>query len=81
VQVGVRGWLQLGREKLTLEALPLGALHLPLLQQQWSSVAKGPKFRPQNSKGALQKFVRPEKLAAEFSPDLPKKGRKGAELS
>jgi hypothetical protein len=43
------------------------------------SVAKGPKFRPQNSKGALQKFVRPEKLAAEFSLDLPKKGRKGAE--
>jgi hypothetical protein len=27
-----------------------------------SSVAKGPKFRPQNSKGALQKFVRPEKI-------------------
>jgi hypothetical protein len=44
------------------------------------SVAKGPKFRPQNSKGAIQKFVRPEKLAAEFSINMPKKGRKGAEL-
>jgi hypothetical protein len=44
------------------------------------SVAKGPKFRPQNSKGALQKFVRPEISAAEFSLNMPKKGRKGAEL-
>jgi hypothetical protein len=44
------------------------------------SVAKGPKFRPHNSKGALQKFVRPEKLAAELSFKMPKKGRKGAEL-
>jgi hypothetical protein len=42
----------------------------------WSSVAKGPKFRPQNSEGALQKFVRPEKLAAGLSLDLPFKGRK-----
>jgi hypothetical protein len=45
-----------------------------------ASVAKGPKFRPQNSKGALQKFVRPEILAAEFSLNMPKKGRKRAEL-
>jgi hypothetical protein len=37
-------------------------------------VAKGPKFRPQNSKGALQKFVWPEKLTAEFSLNMPKKG-------
>jgi hypothetical protein len=44
------------------------------------SVAKGPKFLPQNSKGALKKFVRPEKLAAEFSLNMPKKGRKGVEL-
>jgi hypothetical protein len=44
------------------------------------SVAKGPKFRPHNSKGALQKFVRPEKLAAELSLKIPKKGRKGAEF-
>jgi hypothetical protein len=29
---------------------------------------------------ALQKFVRPEKLAAEFSLNMPKKGRKGTEL-
>jgi hypothetical protein len=47
---------------------------------QVTSVAKGPKFRPHNSKGALQKFVRPEKLAAEFSLNMLKKGRKGAEL-
>jgi hypothetical protein len=39
------------------------------------SVAKGPKCRPNNSKGALQKFVRPEKLAAELSFKMPKKGR------
>jgi hypothetical protein len=39
-----------------------------------NSVAKGPKFRPQNSKADLQKFVRSEKLAAEFSLNLPKKG-------
>jgi hypothetical protein len=44
------------------------------------SVAKGPKFRPQNSKGALHKFVRPEKLAAEIPLNMLKKGRKGAEL-
>jgi hypothetical protein len=44
------------------------------------SVAKGPKFRPHNSKGALQKFVRPKKLAAELSFKMLKKGRKGAEL-
>jgi hypothetical protein len=34
--------------------------------QAASSVAKGPKFRPQNSKGALQKFVRPEKIGGRF---------------
>jgi hypothetical protein len=42
-----------------------------------ASVAKGPKFRPQNSKGALQKFVRPEKLAAEVSLNMPKRAEKG----
>jgi hypothetical protein len=31
-----------------------------------TSVAKGPKFQPQDSKGALQKFVQPDKLAAVF---------------
>jgi hypothetical protein len=41
------------------------------------SVAKGLKFRPQNTKGALQKFVRPEKLAAEFSLNMPKRAEKG----
>jgi hypothetical protein len=39
-----------------------------------ASVAKEPKFRPQNTKGA-EKFYRPEKSGAEFSTDLPKKGR------
>jgi hypothetical protein len=43
------------------------------------SVAKGPKFRPQKTKGALQNHVRQEKLAAKFALDLPKKGRKGGE--
>jgi hypothetical protein len=37
------------------------------------SVAKGPKFRLQISKGALQKCLRPEKLAAEFFLNMPKK--------
>jgi hypothetical protein len=40
-----------------------------------NSVAKGPKFRLQNSKGALQKFVRPD-----WRPNMPKQSRKGAEL-
>jgi hypothetical protein len=35
------------------------------------SVAKGPKFQLLISKGALKKFVWPEKLAAELSLDLP----------
>jgi hypothetical protein len=46
----------------------------PMAQCLWSSVAKGPKFRPHNSKGALQKFVGPEKLAAELSFKMPEKG-------
>jgi hypothetical protein len=41
------------------------------------SVAKGSKFRPQNPKGAAKKSKQPEKLAAEFLPDLQKRGRKG----
>jgi hypothetical protein len=45
-----------------------------LLTMVQCSVAKEQKFRPQNSKGALQKFVRPEKLAAEFSLNMAKKG-------
>jgi hypothetical protein len=45
-----------------------------------SSVAKGPKFRPQNTKGAEKNCVGPEKSGAEFLPDLTKKDRKGAEL-
>jgi hypothetical protein len=32
------------------------------------------KFWPQNSKGAQQKYVRLEKLAAEFSLNMPEKG-------
>jgi hypothetical protein len=38
-----------------------------------ASVAKGPKFRPQNEKGALQKYARLDKIAAELSLYLPKK--------
>jgi hypothetical protein len=45
-----------------------------------SSVAKGPIFRPQNLKGAVKKSEGPEKLAAEFLPNFPKKARKGAEF-
>jgi hypothetical protein len=45
-----------------------------------SSVAKGPQFRPQNTKGAEKNCVGPEKSGAEYLPDLTKKGRKGAEL-
>jgi hypothetical protein len=44
------------------------------------SVAKGPKFQPQNPKGAEENFVGPEKSGAEYLPDLSKKGQKGAEL-
>jgi hypothetical protein len=45
-----------------------------------TSVAKGPKFRPQIPKGAAKKSEGPEKLAAKFLPDFHEKGRKGAEL-
>jgi hypothetical protein len=45
-----------------------------------TSVAKGPKFRPQNTKGAENNCVGPEGSGAEHLPDLSKKGRKGAEL-
>jgi hypothetical protein len=45
-----------------------------------SSVAKGPKFRPQNTKGAEKNCVGPGKSATEFMADLSKKGRKGADL-
>jgi hypothetical protein len=44
------------------------------------SVAKGPKFRPQNTKGAEKNCVGPGKFGAEVLADLSKKGRKGAEL-
>jgi hypothetical protein len=39
-----------------------------------------PRGRNFGRRTQLQKFVRPEKLAAEFSLNMPKKGRKGAEL-
>jgi hypothetical protein len=42
------------------------------------SVAKGPKFRPQNTKGAGKKCTGPGKSGAEISADFSKKGRKGA---
>jgi hypothetical protein len=45
-----------------------------------TSVAKGPKCRPQNTKGTLTNSVWPEKLTAEFSLDFTEKSRKGAEL-
>jgi hypothetical protein len=45
-----------------------------------SSVAKGPKFLPQTSIGAVKKCEGPKILAAEFFLDSQNKGRKGAEL-
>jgi hypothetical protein len=45
-----------------------------------TSVANWQKFRPQNTKVALQKSQGPEKFAAEFLADLYKNGRKVAEL-
>jgi hypothetical protein len=44
------------------------------------SVVKGPKFRPQNTKGAEKKCVGPGKFGAEVLADVSKKGRKGVEL-
>jgi hypothetical protein len=44
------------------------------------SVAKGPKFRPQSSKGAEKNLMGLGKSGAELLPDLSKKGRQGAEL-
>jgi hypothetical protein len=45
-----------------------------------TSVAKGPKFRPQNTKGAEKNGWGPGKSGAEFFADLSKKGRKEAEF-
>jgi hypothetical protein len=42
-----------------------------------TSVAKGPTFRPQTSKGAAKKGKGPEILAAEFLLDLQKRAEKG----
>jgi hypothetical protein len=39
-----------------------------------SSVAKGPKFWPQNTNGGEKNYVGPGKSGAEFYADLPKKG-------
>jgi hypothetical protein len=44
------------------------------------SIVNRPKFLPQNAKVAPEKSHRPRTFAAEFSADLPKKSRKGAEL-
>jgi hypothetical protein len=44
------------------------------------SVTKGPKFRPQNTKGAERNCLGLEKSGVEYLPDLSKKGRKGAKL-
>jgi hypothetical protein len=46
-----------------------------------TSVAKGPKFRPQNTKGAEKNCVGLGKSGAEFLADLSKKGRKGPNFS
>jgi hypothetical protein len=54
-------------------------LFASIIKNAWI-VAKGPKFRPQNTKGAEKNCVGPEKSGAEYLPDLSKKGRKGAEL-
>jgi hypothetical protein len=42
----------------------------------FSSVAKGPKFRPQSTKRAEKKLAGPGKSGAKLLPDLSKKGRK-----
>jgi hypothetical protein len=56
-------------------------LYLPsFLILNISSVAKGPKFRPQNTKGAEKNCVGAGKFGAEVLADLSKKGQKGAEL-
>jgi hypothetical protein len=43
-------------------------------------VAKGSKFRLQNTKWAEKNTAGPGKSGAEFLPDLSKKARKGAEF-
>jgi hypothetical protein len=45
-----------------------------------SSVSKGPKFRPQNTKGAEKNCMGPGKSRAELFAELSKKGRKGDKL-
>jgi hypothetical protein len=46
-----------------------------------NSVAKGPKFRPKNTKEAKKIVLGPEKGAADFFWHIyPKRGQKGAEL-
>jgi hypothetical protein len=42
-----------------------------------NSVAKGPKFRPLTSRGAVKKCEGPEILAAEFFLDSKKRAEKG----
>jgi hypothetical protein len=44
------------------------------------SVAKGPKFRPQNTKAAEKNTAGPGKSGAEFLSEFSKKGRNGAEF-
>jgi hypothetical protein len=46
----------------------------------FTSVAKGPKFRPQTTKGAEKDCVGLGKSGAELLANLSKKGRKGAKL-
>jgi hypothetical protein len=50
-------------------------------QRLRASVANWPNFRLQTSKGAGKKFVRPNKLAAEFLSNIRQKGpKKGQKL-
>jgi hypothetical protein len=51
-----------------------------VLGQLGVSVAKGPKFRPHNSKGAAKKVRGRKNWRPNFLLDLHKKGRKGAKL-
>jgi hypothetical protein len=56
---------------------------IPVIMDLWmmrNSVAHWRKFRPHNTKEAAYIYERQGKFAAGFSADLPKKGKKGAEL-
>jgi anthranilate/para-aminobenzoate synthase component II len=58
----------------------LKLFHFVCEKRFMTSVAKGPKFRPQTTKGVEKNCVGPGKSAAELLANLSKKGRKGSEL-